>query len=88
MVAGATDPDIEGVEVLRRPARTVSRVEMLEAGGYLLGTRPTSATFGRSQALFTRIPGFYLNRLDDRVEDAGSAARCVEAGKLPRPISI
>ena len=38
VVAGATDPDIEGVEVLRRPALTVSPVEMLEADGYLLGT--------------------------------------------------
>ncbi len=38
VVAGATDPDIEGVEVVRRPALTVSPVEMLEADGYLLGT--------------------------------------------------
>lgn len=38
MVAGATDPEIEGVEVIRRPALTVSPVEMLEADGYLLGT--------------------------------------------------
>lgn len=38
VVAGATDPEIVGVEVLRRPALTVSPVEMLEADGYLLGT--------------------------------------------------
>jgi hypothetical protein len=38
VVSGATDPEIEGVEVLRRPALTVSPVEMLEADGYLLGT--------------------------------------------------
>ncbi|PJE24922.1 MAG: flavodoxin [Mycobacterium sp.] len=38
VVAGATDPEIESVEVLRRPALTVSPVEMLEADGYLLGT--------------------------------------------------
>lgn len=37
-MAGATDPDIVGVEVVRRPALTVSAVEMLEADGYLLGT--------------------------------------------------
>lgn len=37
-VAGATDPGIAGVEVVRRPALTVSPVEMLEADGYLLGT--------------------------------------------------
>jgi len=38
VVAGATDPAIEGVEIVRRPALTVSPVEMLEADGYLLGT--------------------------------------------------
>jgi multimeric flavodoxin WrbA len=38
VVAGATDPEIEGVEVIRRPALTVAPVEMLEADGYLLGS--------------------------------------------------
>ena len=38
VVAGATDPAIEGVEVVRRPALTVAPVEMLEADGYLLGS--------------------------------------------------
>ena len=38
VVSGATDPEIEGVEVLRRPALTVSATDMLEADGYLLGT--------------------------------------------------
>ena len=38
VVAGATDPEIQGVEVVRRPALTVSPVEMLEADGYLLGS--------------------------------------------------
>jgi hypothetical protein len=38
VVAGATDPEIVGVEVVRRPALTVSPVEMLEADGYLLGS--------------------------------------------------
>lgn len=38
VVAGATDPEIEGVDVVRRAALTVSPVEMLEADGYLLGT--------------------------------------------------
>ncbi|MDP7721276.1 flavodoxin family protein [Mycobacterium sp. TY814] len=38
VVAGATDPEIEGVEVIRRPALTVSPVEMLNADGYVLGT--------------------------------------------------
>ncbi len=38
VLAGVTDPEIEGVEVVRRPALTVSPVEMLEADGYLLGS--------------------------------------------------
>ncbi len=38
VVTGATAPEIEGVEVVRRPALTVLPVEMLEADGYLLGT--------------------------------------------------
>ena len=38
VLAGATDPEIEGVDVVRRPALTVSPVDMLEADGYLLGT--------------------------------------------------
>ncbi|WP_460358762.1 flavodoxin family protein [Mycobacterium sp. ZZG] len=38
VLAGATDPEIEGVEVLRRAALTVSPAEMLAADGYLLGT--------------------------------------------------
>lgn len=38
VVAGATDPDIVGVEVERRAALTVSPVEMLAADGFLLGT--------------------------------------------------
>jgi multimeric flavodoxin WrbA len=38
VVAGATDPEITGVDVVRRPALTVSPTDMLEADGYLLGT--------------------------------------------------
>lgn len=38
VLSGATDSEIEGVEVVRRPALTVSPVDMLEADGYLLGT--------------------------------------------------
>lgn len=38
VVAGATDPDIVGVDVVSRPALTVSPVEMMEADGYLLGS--------------------------------------------------
>ncbi len=38
VVSGATDPEIEGVEVVRRPALSVAPTDMLEADGYLLGS--------------------------------------------------
>ena len=36
--AGATDPQITGVEVVARPALVATAVDVLEADGYLLGT--------------------------------------------------
>ncbi|MEU5264918.1 NAD(P)H-dependent oxidoreductase [Amycolatopsis sp. NPDC021455] len=38
VVAGATHPDIEGVEVVRRAALAATIPDVLEADGYLLGT--------------------------------------------------
>jgi multimeric flavodoxin WrbA len=38
VVSGATDPEIENVEVVRRPALAVSPTDMLDADGYLLGS--------------------------------------------------
>ena len=38
VLAGARDPEIEGVEVVTRPALTASPVDVLEADGVLLGT--------------------------------------------------
>jgi hypothetical protein len=37
-MAGATDPNIVGVEVVARPALTAGAVDVLEADGYLLAT--------------------------------------------------
>ncbi|WP_067887644.1 flavodoxin family protein [Nocardia vaccinii] len=38
VVSGATDPEIEGVEVVRRAALEVTAPDALAADGYLLGT--------------------------------------------------
>jgi len=38
VVSGATDPEIEGVEVVRRPALSASVSDALEADAYILGT--------------------------------------------------
>ena len=36
--SGATDPQIEGVEVVARPALVAKEIDVMEADGYLLGT--------------------------------------------------
>lgn len=38
VLSGATDPEIEGVDVVRRAALAVTPSDMLAADGYLLGT--------------------------------------------------
>ncbi|GAA3716782.1 flavodoxin family protein [Gordonia hankookensis] len=38
VISGASDPDIEGVDVVRRAALAVSATDMLEADGYVLGS--------------------------------------------------
>lgn len=38
VISGATDPEIQGVEVVRRPALSASVSDALEADGYILGT--------------------------------------------------
>jgi flavorubredoxin len=62
VIAGATDPEIEGVQVVRRPALTVSPAEMLDADGYLLGS---PANLGYiSGALKHAFDGAYYQLLD------------------------
>jgi hypothetical protein len=62
VVAGATDPEISGVDVVRRPALTVSPVEMLEADGYVLGT-PANLGY-MSGAMKHAFDGAYYQLLD------------------------
>ncbi|GAB2671960.1 hypothetical protein GCM10027169_37200 [Gordonia jinhuaensis] len=38
VIAGATDPEISGVEVIRRAALSVSATDFLAADAYLLGS--------------------------------------------------
>ena len=56
VLAGATDPEIEGVEVVRRPALSVSPTDMLEADGYLLGT---PANLGYMSGALKHLSGEY-----------------------------
>ncbi|WP_240761083.1 flavodoxin family protein [Mycolicibacterium sp. CR10] len=62
VLAGATDPEIEGVEIIRRPALTCSAADMLAADGYLLGS---PANLGYiSGALKHAFDGAYYQILD------------------------
>lgn len=62
VLAGATASEIEGVEVVRRPALTCSPADMLAADGYLLGS---PANLGYiSGALKHTFDGSYYQLLD------------------------
>ena len=62
VVAGATDPDIVGVEVIRRAALSVSSAELLAADGYVLGS-PVNLGY-ISGALKHAFDGAYYQILD------------------------
>jgi multimeric flavodoxin WrbA len=88
VLAGARDPDIEGVDVIVRPALTASPVEVLQADGYLLGT-PANLGY-MSGALKHFFDGIYYPCLEATVRrpyglyvhgnnDVTGAVRAVEA---------
>jgi hypothetical protein len=62
VLAGAGHDDIEGVEVVTRPALTASPVDVLGADGYLLGARLPASGTGRCSLCCT-------------ARDSGSARR-------------
>ena len=62
VVSGATAPDIEGVEVVRRAALQVTASDVLAADGYLLGT-PANLGY-MSGALKHAFDTFYYPCLD------------------------
>ena len=85
---GATDPSIEGVEVVLRPALAATAVDVLAADGYLLGT-PANLGYmsGALKHFFDQIYYPCLDATRGRVyglfvhgnNDTGGAVRGVEA---------
>jgi multimeric flavodoxin WrbA len=62
VLAGANDPEIEGVDVVSRPALAATLPDMLDADGYLFGT---TANFGyMSGALKHFFDSVYYPSLD------------------------
>ena len=90
VVAGATDPEIEGVEVVRRPALTVSPVEMLEADGYVLGT-PANLGYmsGALKHAFDQsvLPVARLRPVGDRSASTSTATRAPREPSAPSTAS-
>lgn len=54
-VSGARTDEIEGVEVVVRPALTAAALDVLEADGYLLGT-PVALVLGTYGAVAAVVP--------------------------------
>jgi len=54
-VSGSRTEEIEGVEVVVRPALTAAAVDLMEADGYLLGTpmQLTLSTLARQQTVLS-----------------------------------
>jgi multimeric flavodoxin WrbA len=88
VVAGAAHEDIEGVEVVIRPALTAAAADVLAADGYLLGT-PANIGY-MSGALKHFFDGIYYPCLEATqrrpyalyvhgASDTGGAVRAVEA---------
>src|SRR6266481_974305 len=88
VLAGAGHDDIEGVEVVTRPALTASPVDVLGADGYLLGT-PANIGY-MSGALKHFFDGIYYPCLEATqrrpyalyvhgASDTGGAVRAVES---------
>ena len=87
VLQGARDPEIEGVEVVTRPALTAGAVDVLEADGVLLGT-PANIGY-MSGALKHFFDGVYYPTLQDKTglpyglyvhggDDTTGAVRAVE----------
>ena len=88
VLAGASTDEIEGVEVVTRPALTASAVDVLSADGYLLGT-PANIGY-MSGALKHFFDGIYYPCLEATQRrhyglyvhgnnDTGGAVRAVES---------
>ncbi|QFZ23285.1 flavodoxin family protein [Saccharothrix syringae] len=99
VVAGATDPEVGGVEVVRRPALGASVADVLEADGYLLGT-PANIGYisGALKHFFDTVYypcldatrgrpfGAYVHG-NQGVEGAVKAIRDITAGLRWRPVA-
>src|ERR1039457_5836088 len=100
VLAGASTDEIEGIEVVIRPALTASAVDVLSADGYLLGT-PANIGY-MSGALKHFFDGIYYPCLEATqrrpyglyvhgASDTGGAVRAVEStppglqGRAVRP---
>jgi hypothetical protein len=85
VLRGATDPEIEGVEVVRRPALSVSPTDMLEANGYLLGS-PANLGYmsGALKLYFGEYPSTRFRRTSSNAYDLSALRECNAARAIVR----
>ena len=83
VLSGATDPEIEGVEVVRRAALAVSPTDVLEADGYLLGSPGEPRVPQRRPQTRVRYVLLPVPRLDPRAGRSGCTCTATRAPKEP-----
>jgi len=84
VVAGAHDPELEGVEVVVRQALEATAEDVLAADGYLLGT---SANFGYMSGALKHVFDSTFLQIGGALDDSGGAADSAGATK-GRPFGL
>ncbi len=84
MLAGASDPEIEGVEVVDRPALEVTAEDLLGADGYVL---LTTANFGYMSGALKHMFDSTFLQIGGALSDDGSAGDS-EGSTSGRPFGL
>jgi multimeric flavodoxin WrbA len=84
VIAGANDPEIEGVEVVDRPALEVTAEDLLGADGYVL---VTTANFGYMSGALKHMFDSTFLQIGGALSDDGSAGDS-EGSTAGRPFGL
>ncbi len=85
VVAGANDPEIEGVEVVVRTAFETTAEDLLSADGYLLGT---TANFGYMSGALKHVFDSTFLQIGGALDPSGAADPNASGGTAGRPFGL
>jgi multimeric flavodoxin WrbA len=85
LVAGAKHPDIEGVDVVVRPALETGADDLLAADGYVLAT---PANFGYMSGALKHMFDSTFLQVGGALSDDGSAGEGADGGTAGRPFGL